>query len=39
LCIIGVIEEEIREKRLEKIFNKIIAKNFPNDYQKENNAV
>ena len=30
ICIIGVPEEEGREKRLEKIFEEIIAENFSN---------
>ena len=30
ICIIGVLEGEEREKGPEKIFEEIIAKNFPN---------
>ena len=30
ICIIGIPDGEEREKRTKKIFNKIIAENFPN---------
>ena len=30
ICIIGVPEGEVREKETEKIFQEIIAENFPN---------
>ena len=39
ICIIGVPEREKREKELEKIFEKIIAENFPNMGKEISNQV